>query len=61
MTSYPLKSLENTTMATLIDSITRCWNEELVDGLFAPSEAVGATGKHALAEWTVTEKNGVAT
>ena len=48
-------------MATLIDSITRCWNEELVDGLFAPSEAVGATGKHASAEWTVTEKNGVAT
>ena len=61
MTSYPLKSLENTTMATLIDSTTRCWNEELVDGLFAPSDVVGATGKYALAKWTMTEKNGVAT
>ena len=39
VTSYPLESLENTTVATLIDSTTRCWNEELIDGLFAPSEA----------------------
>ena len=39
VTSYPLESLENTAVATLIDCTTRCWNEELIDGLFAPSEA----------------------
>ena len=39
VTSYPLESFENTTVATLIDSTTRCLNEEQIDGLFAPSEA----------------------
>jgi len=30
--------LENHTVASLIDPITRRWNEELVDGLFVPED-----------------------
>ena len=37
--TYPLKSFENHTVASLIDPITRRWNEELVDGLFVPEDA----------------------
>ena len=32
--SYPIKSMENSTMATLIDENTRQWNEGLIDGIF---------------------------
>ena len=35
----PLKSFENHTVVSLIDPITRRWNEELVDGLFVPEDA----------------------
>lgn len=34
-----MESFENSTVATLIDSTARCWNEEVVDGLSAQSEA----------------------
>ena len=35
----PLESFENHTMDSLIDSVTRSWNEELVDGLFGVEDA----------------------
>lgn len=34
-----VEGFENATMDLLIDAETRTWNEELVDGLFAPEEA----------------------
>ena len=35
----PLESFENHTVDTLIDPVTRRWNEELVDGLFVVEDA----------------------
>ena len=37
--SYPIESLENSTVAVLINETTRQWNEELIDGVFACDEA----------------------
>ena len=35
----PLESFENHTVDSLIDSNTRIWNEELIDGLFVEEDA----------------------
>nr|XP_023923936.1 uncharacterized protein LOC112035339 [Quercus suber] len=37
--NYPIESFENHTMDSLIDPVTRSWNEELVDGLFGVEDA----------------------
>ena len=37
--SYPVESWENSTVASLIDSLTRQWNADVIDGLFAQEEA----------------------
>ena len=37
--SYPLESMENATVSTLINARTRQWNEGLIDGIFAYEEA----------------------
>ena len=39
MLSHPIESMENSTVAKLINE-TRQWNEELIDGVFACDEAV---------------------
>ena len=37
--SYPLESMENASVSALIIAGTRRWNEEMIDGIFAPEEA----------------------
>lgn len=37
--SHPIESMENLTVAELINETTRHWNEELIDGVFACEEA----------------------
>ena len=37
--SYPIESMEDSTVAMLINDTTRQWNEELIDGVFARDEA----------------------
>ena len=37
--SYPIESMENCSVAVLIDENERKWNEGLIDGIFSPEEA----------------------
>ena len=37
--SYPIESMENCSVAVLIDENERRWNEEVIDGIFSPEEA----------------------
>ena len=37
--SYPIESMENCSVAVLIEENERRWNEELIDGIFSPEEA----------------------
>ena len=37
--SYPIESMENCSVAVLIDESERRWNEEMIDGIFSQEEA----------------------
>ena len=37
--SYPIESMDDCSMAVLIDESDRKWNEELIDGIFSQEEA----------------------
>ena len=37
--SYPIESMDDCSVAVLIDESARGWNEELIDGIFSQEEA----------------------
>ena len=39
ITSAPLESLDDATLDLLIDTTTRTWNAEMIEGIFTPTEA----------------------